>query len=94
MNKKAVVIGEIGVKRHRRKISWLHIQGIEQLSINTLCKGNIIAKGRFSDTIDGYMLIFKTRKAAEQFVKEDTYILKGIIGSYVIRDWAENMMPE
>ena len=57
-------------------------------------QGNIIAKGRFSDTIDGYMLIFKTRKAAEQFVKEDTYILKGIIGSYVIRDWAENMMPE
>lgn len=41
----------------------------------------------------GNMAIFKTRAAAEQFVTEDPFILEGLIKSFVIRDWKDNMLP-
>jgi uncharacterized protein len=37
--------------------------------------------------------IFKTREEAEEFVKEDPFILEGIVKSYVIRDWNDTMLP-
>lgn len=45
----------------------------------------------FSDM--GNMAIFKTREAAEQFVKEDPFILEGMVKSFVIRDWNDTMLP-
>jgi uncharacterized protein YciI len=39
------------------------------------------------------MGIFKTRAAAEQFVKEDPFILEGLVKSFVIRDWDDNLLP-
>jgi uncharacterized protein len=38
------------------------------------------------------MAIFKTRAAAEQFVTEDPFILEGLVKSFVIRDWNDNML--
>jgi len=40
------------------------------------------------------MAIFKTRAAAEQFVKEDPFILEGLVKSFVIKDWNDSMLPE
>jgi uncharacterized protein len=40
------------------------------------------------------MAIFKTRAAAEQFVAEDPFILEGLIKSFVIREWNDNLIPE
>jgi len=54
-------------------------------------KGDIIGMGPFTDR--GNMAIFKTRAAAEQFVKEDPFILEGIVKSFVIRDWDDNLLP-
>ena len=39
------------------------------------------------------MAIFKTREAAEEFVKEDPFILEGIVKSYLLRDWKDSMLP-
>jgi uncharacterized protein len=56
-----------------------------------LAKGEVIGIGPFADM--GNMAIFKTRAAAEEFVKEDPFILEGIVRSFVIRDWNDSMLP-
>jgi len=55
-------------------------------------RGNVIGIGPFGDK-SGNMAIFKTREAAEQFTTEDPFILEGIIKSFVIRDWDDNLLP-
>jgi hypothetical protein len=55
-------------------------------------RGDIIGIGPFADK-GGNMAIFKTRQAAEQFVKEDPFILEGIIKSFVIKDWDDTLIP-
>jgi uncharacterized protein len=54
-------------------------------------KGDIIGMGPFSDR--GNMAIFKTRAAAEEWVKEDPFILEGLVKSFVIRDWKDDLLP-
>lgn len=53
--------------------------------------GDLIGVGPFSDR--GNMAIFKTREVAEQFVKEDPFILEGMVKSFTIRDWNDTMLP-
>jgi uncharacterized protein len=55
-------------------------------------RGEVIGIGPFTDR--GNMAIFKTRNAAEQFVKEDPFILEGLVKSFAIRDWNDNLIPE
>ncbi len=55
-----------------------------------VAKGEVIGIGLFSDR--GNMAIFKTRAAAEEFVKEDPFILEGLVKSFVIRDWNDTML--
>jgi len=38
------------------------------------------------------MAIFKSREAAEQFVKEDPFILEGLVKSFTIREWHDTML--
>lgn len=54
--------------------------------------GHIIGMGPFIG--GGNMAIFKTRAAAEQFVKEDPFILEGLVKSFVIRDWNDSLLPD
>lgn len=53
-------------------------------------RGDVIGIGPFTDR--GNMAIFRTREAAEAFVREDPFILEGLIESYAIRDWADRML--
>lgn len=55
-------------------------------------RGDIIGMGPFIG--GGNMAIFKTREAAEQFVTEDPFILEGLVKSFVIRDWNDNLLLE
>jgi len=55
-------------------------------------RGDVIGIGPFTDK-SGNMAIFKTRAAAEQFATEDPFILEGVIKSFVIRDWDDNLLP-
>ena len=56
-----------------------------------ISRGDVIGIGPFADM--GNMAIFKTRAAAEQFVKEDPFILEGLVKSVVIREWNDDMIP-
>ena len=53
-------------------------------------KGEIIGVGPFADL--GNMAIFRTHEAAEAFVKQDPFILEGLVKSFVIRDWKDTML--
>ena len=53
-------------------------------------RGDVIGIGPFADL--GNMGIFRTREAAEEFAKQDPFILEGLIKSFVIRDWNDTML--
>ena len=53
-------------------------------------RGDVLGIGPFDD--GGNMGIFKTREAAEQFICEDPFLLEGIVKTYAIRDWNDNML--
>jgi uncharacterized protein YciI len=40
------------------------------------------------------MAIFKSRAEAEEFVKEDPFILEGLVKSVAIRDWNDSLIPD
>jgi uncharacterized protein YciI len=86
---KAVVIGEpSGVSKEQiMQVFPRHKLVVDKY----VSKGDVIGIGPFSDL--GNMAIFKTREAAEQFVKEDPFILEGLVKSFVIKDWMDNMLP-
>jgi uncharacterized protein YciI len=54
-------------------------------------RGDVIGIGPFADR-GGNLAIFRSREAAEAFVKRDPFILEGLIKSYEIREWADQML--
>ena len=54
-------------------------------------RGDVLGIGPFADR--GNIAIFRTRAAAEEFVKEDPFILEGLVKSFAIRDWDDNLLP-
>jgi uncharacterized protein YciI len=85
---KAVVIGE-GSGASMEAIMAVyprHKAVVDQF----VARGEVIGIGPFADL--GNMAIFRTRGAAEEFVKVDPFILEGVIRSFVIRDWNDNML--
>jgi uncharacterized protein len=40
----------------------------------------------------GHMTIFRTREAAEEFVKTDPFNLEGLVKSYTIREWHDELL--
>src|SRR5262249_13682419 len=55
-----------------------------------VARGEVIGIGPFADR--GNMAIFRTRAAAEEFVKEDPFILEGLIKPFGIRDWNDSRL--
>jgi uncharacterized protein len=56
-----------------------------------IAEGEVVGIGPFADR--GNMAIFRTRTAAEQFVKEDPFILEGLVRSFTVRDWNDDLLP-
>jgi len=56
-----------------------------------VARGDVIGIGPFSDR-SGSLAIFRSREAAEAFVAQDPFILEGLIKSFEIRDWADEML--
>ena len=54
-------------------------------------RGDVIGIGPFDNL--GNMAIFRTREAAESFVRQDPFILEGLVKSYVIREWNDSLIP-
>lgn len=86
---KAVVIGEVsGVSMETiMKVYPRHKAVVDRFA----SRGEVIGIGPFGDR-SGNLAIFRTRDAAEQFVKEDPFILEGLVRSFVIRDWDDSML--
>ena len=56
-----------------------------------IARGDVVGIGPFTDT-GGNMAIFRSREAAELFVSQDPFILEGLIKSYDIREWGDQML--
>jgi|KBSMisStaDraftv2_1062788.scaffolds.fasta_scaffold4297180_1 uncharacterized protein YciI len=87
---KAVVIGEPSgasmetimavFPRHREVVARFVARGV------------VIGIGPFTDM--GNMAIFRSRAEAEEFVREDPFILEGLVRSVAIRDWNDSLIPD
>ena len=85
---KSVVIGEAsGTSMETIMAVYPRHKAVVDSFIN---RGEVIGIGPFADR--GNMAIFKTREAAEAFVKQDPFILEGLVKSFVIRDWNDTML--
>ena len=86
---KTVVIGEpSGVSMEEiMKVYPRHKVVVEKF----IAREVVLGIGPFDDL--GNMAIFKTRAAAEEYVKEDPFILEGIVRSVKIRDWKDSLLP-
>lgn len=58
-------------------------------------RGDLLMIGPFDNAQeDGAMAVFITRKAAEEFVRGDPFVLHGVIRNWTIREWNEALVPE
>lgn len=55
-----------------------------------VARGEVIGIGPFENR--GNMAIFRTREAAEAFVRQDPFALEGLVKSYSIRAWNDSML--
>jgi uncharacterized protein len=53
-------------------------------------RGDVVGIGPFDD--GGNMAIFRSAEAAERFVAQDPFILEGLVASFVIRPWADELL--
>ena len=85
---KAVVIGE-GAGASMEAIMAVYPR--HKIVVDAFkARGEVIGIGPFLDR--GNMAIFRSRDAAEAFVKQDPFILEGLIKAYVVRDWNDTML--
>jgi uncharacterized protein len=55
-------------------------------------RGTLLMVGTFGDPqAEGSMAIFSTREAAEEFVKDDPFVLEGVVRKWTIREWNESL---
>ena len=55
-----------------------------------IARGEVIGIGPFMNR--GNMAIFRTKEAAERFVREDPFALEGLVKSYTIREWDDSQL--
>jgi len=85
---KAVVIGESsGATMEELMAAYPRHKAIVDQFV---ARGEVIGIGPFTDR--GNMAIFRSREAAEAFVKLDPFVLEGLVKSFVIRDWNDRML--
>jgi len=53
--------------------------------------GKVLGIGPFSNPGEGAMAIFSDRETAEAFVKQDPFVLEGMIAKVTIKDWMDEM---
>jgi uncharacterized protein len=58
-------------------------------------RGVLLAVGPFTDGDGdgGAMGIFTSREAAEEFARDDPFVVNGVVSSYEVREWNEAFLP-
>jgi uncharacterized protein YciI len=54
-------------------------------------RGALVMTGSFTNPEDGSMAIFTSREAAEEFIKDDPFVVSGVITSWHIGEWDETL---
>ncbi len=54
-------------------------------------RGTLLMVGTLGGPTEGAMAAFTTREAAEEFVKDDPFVLNGVVSSWQIKEWAESL---
>lgn len=87
---KAVVLYEMGSKtiEEIRAVFPRHRALIDAFAED----GRLIAIGPFEKIEDGALGVFRTRENAEAFVEQDPFVLEGIVGKVIIREWKEVLL--
>ena len=57
-------------------------------------EGTLLAIGTYEDARDGALALFTERAAAEQFARQDPFVLNGVVGSWDILAWNELLLDE
>ena len=56
-------------------------------------RGDLVMVGTFGDPqAEGSMAVFRSREAAEEFMKEDPFILNGVVRAWQLREWNEILL--
>lgn len=50
-------------------------------------RGDLLAVGGFVPITEGAMGIFRSREAAEEFMREDPFLLNGVVRDPQLREW-------
>jgi uncharacterized protein YciI len=58
-------------------------------------RGELLLIGPFGDSqSQGAMAVFTTREAAEQFARDDPFVVNGVVRSWEVREWDESVDPQ
>ena len=57
-------------------------------------RGDLIAVGTWADPREGAMAVFRSRAAAEEFVRDDPFVINGVVSSHQIKDWNEMFLGD
>jgi uncharacterized protein YciI len=85
---KHVVIGT-SAGRSRDEIMEVYPRH-KELVDEFIARGEVVGIGPFADL--GNMAIFRSQEAAEEFVRRDPFMLEGLVASYEIRVWLDEML--
>ncbi len=50
-------------------------------------RGVLLAAGPLGNPPEGAMAIFTTREAAEEFIKDDPFVVNGVVSKWRVVDW-------
>ena len=56
-------------------------------------RGTLLMVGTWANPQEGAMAVFTSRDDAEEFVKDDPFVLNGVVSRWEIREWNEILAP-
>lgn len=69
------------IEAHRARLQAFHARGV------------LLMAGPFANPADGALGIFTSREAAEEFIREDPFVLHGVVAHWRLSDWNEALAP-
>jgi uncharacterized protein YciI len=70
----------------------IHFPAHKKLVEAFQARGDLLAVGTWADPREGSMAVFRSRAAAEAFVKDDPFVINEVVASYQIKDWNETLL--
>jgi uncharacterized protein len=69
----------------RKPLRGAHLERAKE----ALARGELVLGGAFADPVDGAALVFKgdDPAVAEQFARNDPYVVNGLVASWRVRAW-------